>query len=83
MARGAKSLAVRGDCPQLQRLPPGETIHVFTATPNHLGFEEYNTAMQIAVSHHYWMIDGRLKTFSSPHRHAWPSELDVMARLPA
>jgi len=67
--------------PALQRLPPGETIHVFTATPTHLGFEEYNLVTQIAVSHHYWQIDGHLKTFSSPHRYVWPSELDLMAQL--
>ena len=67
--------------PALQRLPPGETIHVFTATPTHLGFEEYDLATQIAVSHHYWQIDGQLKTFSSPHRYVWPSELDLMAQL--
>jgi SAM-dependent methyltransferase len=67
--------------PELQRLPPGETIHVFTATSMHLGFEEYDVATQIALSHHYWMIDGQLETFSSPHRYVWPSELDLMARL--
>jgi hypothetical protein len=61
--------------------PPGETTHVFTATPGHLGFEEYDVAAQIAVSHHYWTIEGRLRTFSSPHRYVWPSELDLMARL--
>ncbi|MCU1430780.1 MAG: methyltransferase [Actinomycetia bacterium] len=67
--------------PELQRLPPGETIHVFTATPTHVGLEEYDVATQIAFSHHYWMIDSTLKTFSSPHRYVWPSELDLMARL--
>ncbi|MBO0731048.1 MAG: class I SAM-dependent methyltransferase, partial [Acidimicrobiaceae bacterium] len=46
--------------PALQRLPPGETRHVFTATPAHLGFEEYDVAAQIAVSHHYWVMDGEL-----------------------
>jgi SAM-dependent methyltransferase len=67
--------------PELQRLPPGETIHAFTVTPTHLGFEEYDVATQIAFSHHYWVIDGRLETFSSPHRYVWPAELDLMARL--
>ncbi len=67
--------------PELQRLPPGETIHAFTVTPTHLGFEEYDVATQIAFSHHYWVIDGQLETFSSPHRYVWPSELDLMARL--
>jgi hypothetical protein len=26
-------------------------------------------------------IDGEVRTFSSPHRYVWPSELDLMARL--
>jgi SAM-dependent methyltransferase len=67
--------------PELQRLPPGETIHAFTVTPTHLGFEEYDVAAQIAVSHHYWVIGGRLEIFASPHRYVWPAELDLMARL--
>ena len=30
--------------PDLQRLPPGETVRPFTVTPTHLGFEEYDVA---------------------------------------
>jgi SAM-dependent methyltransferase len=67
--------------PELQRLPPGETIHAFDVTPTHFGFEEYDVATQIAISHHYWITDGRVETFSTPHRYVWPSELDLMARL--
>jgi hypothetical protein len=67
--------------PALQRLPPGETVHPFTVTPTHLGFEEYDLLTQIAVSHHYWVVDGELETFSSPHRYVWPAELDLMARI--
>jgi Methyltransferase domain len=67
--------------PELQRLPPGETIHAFTVTPTHLGFEEYDVATQIAFSHHYFVVDGRLEIFSAPYRYVWPSELDLMARL--
>ena len=67
--------------PGLQRLPPGETIQSFTVTPTHLGFEEYDVATQIAISHHYWVVDGQLETFSSPFRYVWPSELDLIARL--
>lgn len=67
--------------PELQRLPPGETIHAFIVTPTHLGFEEYDVATQIAFSHHYWVVDGHLETFSAPFRYVWPSELDLMARL--
>ena len=39
--------------------------------PAHLGFEEYDVATQIAFSHHYWVIDGQLKAFSSAHRVAF------------
>ena len=67
--------------PQLQRLPPGETVRPFTVTPAHLGFEEFEVATQIAFSHHYWVVDGRLETLSAPFRYVWPSELDLMARL--
>lgn len=67
--------------PQLRLLPPGETTTVFSSTPDHLGYEVYDVANQIAVSHHHWMIDGQVWTFSSPHRYVWPSELDLMAEL--
>jgi SAM-dependent methyltransferase len=67
--------------PELRRLPPGETVHPFALTPTHLGFEEYDVANQIAYSHHYWIEDGRLETFSAPFRYVWPAELDLMARI--
>lgn len=74
-------LVVENYVPALHRLPPGETTHVFAASPAHLGYEQYHLARQIAVSHHWWVLDGELKTFSSPHRFVWPGELDLMARL--
>jgi SAM-dependent methyltransferase len=67
--------------PELQRLPPGETRHVFVTTQDHVAVEEYDLVKQVAVSHHWWLVDGQLKTFSSPHRYAWPSELDLMAEM--
>ena len=67
--------------PALQRLPPGETVRAFTVSPTRLGFDEYDLAAQILYSHHYWVEDGRLETFSAPYRYVWPSELDLMARL--
>jgi SAM-dependent methyltransferase len=67
--------------PELRRLPPGETVHAFTVTPAHLGFEVYDVATQVAYSHHYWVVDGQLETFSAPFRYVWPSELDLMARI--
>jgi SAM-dependent methyltransferase len=68
--------------PALRQLPPGETVRAFTLTPTHLGFDEYvDFVAQTSVSHHYWVIEGELKTRSASFRYVWPSELDLMARL--
>jgi SAM-dependent methyltransferase len=67
--------------PALRRLPPGETVRAFTVTPAHLGFEEYDVATQLAISHHYWVNGGEVETLSAPFRYVWPSELDLMARI--
>jgi SAM-dependent methyltransferase len=34
------------EVPQLQRLPPGETVRAFALTPTHLGFDEFDVANQ-------------------------------------
>jgi hypothetical protein len=68
--------------PDLQRLPPGETVRAFQVSPTHLGFDEYDIARQILYSHHYWVRDGgRMELDSAPYRFVWPAELDLMARL--
>ena len=67
--------------PDLQRLPPGETVRPFTVSATRLGFDEYDVAAQGLISHHYWIEDGRLQTVSMPFRYVWPAELDLMARL--
>jgi SAM-dependent methyltransferase len=67
--------------PDLQRLPPGETVRAFTVTSERLGFDEYDIAAQRLISHHYWIEDGKLEVFAAPFRYVWPAELDLMARL--
>jgi SAM-dependent methyltransferase len=67
--------------PDLQRLPPGDTVRAFTVTPERLGFDEYDVASQRMSSHHFWVEDGRWATVSMPFRYVWPAELDLMARL--
>ncbi len=67
--------------PDLQRLPPGETVRPFTVTATRLGFDEYDIAAQGLVSHHYRVVDGQLQATSMPFRYVWPSELDLMAKL--
>jgi SAM-dependent methyltransferase len=67
--------------PDLQRLPPGETVRPFTVSATRLGFDEYDVASQGLISHHYWAVDGKLEGNSMPFRYVWPAELDLMARL--
>ena len=67
--------------PELQRIPRGETFRAFKVTPEHAGIDEYDVSEQLCTSHHYFVRGGELLQFSSRHRYAWPSELDLMARL--
>jgi SAM-dependent methyltransferase len=67
--------------PDLQRLPPGETVRPFDVSDDHLGFDEYDVANQGLVSHHFWPEDGAWRGSSIPFRYVWPAELDLMARL--
>jgi len=67
--------------PELQRLPPGETILAFHVSEARWGLDEYDVARQGVTSHHFEIVDGRLERFSAPFRYAWPAELDLMAQL--
>ena len=67
--------------PELQRLPPGETVRPFQMDSDHIGFDEYDVANQGLISHHIELIDGHYQLNSVPFRYVWPAELDLMARL--
>ena len=67
--------------PQLQRLPPGETVRAFAVGETRLGFDEFDVARQGLVSHHYRVGDGALEVDAVPFRYVWPAELDLMAQL--
>jgi SAM-dependent methyltransferase len=67
--------------PDLQRLPPGETILPLYVSETRWGFDEYDVAIQGLTSHHFEIVDGRVERNSIPFRYAWPSELDLMAQL--
>ncbi len=45
--------------PELQRLPPGETIHPFHVSGSRWGFDEYDVANQGLTSHHFEIVDGK------------------------
>jgi SAM-dependent methyltransferase len=67
--------------PELRRLPPGETFHVFAGQEGYWGIDEYDVANQGLVSHHLEVTHGALETLSVPFRYVWPAELDLMAQL--
>ena len=66
--------------PDLQRLPPGETVRAVRASATaQVGFDEYDVADQRLISHH--MRVTALEPVSMPFRYVWPGELDLMAQL--
>lgn len=68
--------------PQLRRVPPSETARVFTLDADHVGIETFDDPVgQVAWSHHWMEVAGRLVRHSQPYRYVWPSELDLMARV--
>jgi SAM-dependent methyltransferase len=67
--------------PDLQRLPPGETVRPFHLSETRWGFDEYDLARQGLISHHLELFDGKAEQLSMPFRYVWPAELDLMAEL--
>jgi SAM-dependent methyltransferase len=66
--------------PQLQHVPPGDTARVFRHDPDHVGIETFDDQVgQVAWSHHWINVEGRLVRQSAPYRYVWPSELRLMA----
>ena len=87
-ANAAAHLAAGGcfvvevEVPQLRRVPRGETGWVFTLDPDHVGIETFDDLVgQVAWSHHWMQVRGRLVRHSAPYRYVWPSETDLMARI--
>jgi SAM-dependent methyltransferase len=68
--------------PQLQHVPPGGSARVFRHDPDHVGIETFDDQVdQIAWSHHWTEVQGRLQRHSAPYRYVWPSELKLMGDL--
>ncbi|QSB05486.1 class I SAM-dependent DNA methyltransferase [Natronoglycomyces albus] len=67
--------------PSLLQLAPDQTIHPFTVTDDHLGFDEYDFVEQGMTSHHFFRDGENWQRRSIPFRYVWPSELDLMAQL--
>ncbi|QKW18028.1 class I SAM-dependent methyltransferase [Kitasatospora sp. NA04385] len=69
--------------PPLRFLPPGQVAVPFDVSDRHLGFDTFDLAEQVLVSHHFTRdgADGSYRRVNSRHRYAWPAELDLMARI--
>ena len=65
--------------PQLQHVAPGAKSRVFRLDPDHVEIETFDDlAGQIAWSHQWMGVQGRLVRHSAPYRYVWPSELKLM-----
>ena len=67
--------------PDLQRLPPGETIIPFRAEPGGLSFDVYDVVSQRFSSQHFHFTEAGVRATPVELRYAWPAELDLMARI--
>jgi SAM-dependent methyltransferase len=83
----ARHLA-RGGCfvietavPPLRQLPPGQDIQGYRAGPGRIVSYSFDHATQNYRGHYVEFADGTGEYQTIPFRYAWPSELDLMARL--
>jgi Methyltransferase domain len=67
--------------PELQRLPLGQTVLPWRADPGGMSFYVYDVVTQRLSGQHYHFADGAVEASPTEMRYAWPSELDLMARL--
>nr|WP_202540080.1 class I SAM-dependent methyltransferase [Streptomyces sp. SID4937] len=69
--------------PPLRSLPPGQTAVPFDVSERHLGFDTFDLVDQMLVSNHFTRDEesGQYRRANSRHRYAWPTELDLMARI--
>ena len=67
--------------PDLQLLPPGQTIVPFRADPEGVSFDVYDVVTQRFSSQHYVFSPSGVEAHPFEFRYAWPAELDLMARI--
>ena len=67
--------------PQPESVLAGQLGRVFRLDPDHVGIENFDDPVgQVAGSHHWTKVEGRLVKHSAPYRYVWPSELDLMVK---
>jgi trans-aconitate methyltransferase len=80
--RSGGRFVIEARVPELQRLPLGQTVLPWRADPTGLSYYVYDVVTQrLSGQHYYVQDDGRLQPSPTEMRYAWPSELDLMARL--
>jgi SAM-dependent methyltransferase len=67
--------------PELQRLPLGQTVLPWRADPGGMSYYVYDVVTQRLSGQHYHFRDGAVEASPTEMRYAWPSELDLMARI--
>jgi len=72
---------VEARVPELQRLPLGQTVPPWRADPGGMSYYVYDVVTQRLSGQHYVIEDERIRASPTEMRYAWPSELDLMARL--
>ena len=79
--RAGGSFVVETLVPPLQRLPQGERLLAFDRTDSHWGMDEFDVVTQNYTSHHMHRDGSTYRAHQTPFRYAWPTELDLMARI--
>jgi SAM-dependent methyltransferase len=79
--RSGGRFVIEARVPELQRLPPGQTVLPWWADPGGLTFYAYDVVTQRLSGQHYHLVDGVVEPSPTEMRYAWPAELDLMARL--
>ena len=80
LRRGGR-FVIEARVPELQSLPFGQTVLPWRADPDGMSYYVYDVVTQGLSGRHYDFVDGRVESRLVELRYAWPSELDLMARL--
>ncbi len=79
--RSGGRFVIETGVPDLQRLPPGQTVIPIRAEAGGISFDVYDVVTQRFSSQHYTFLDGGIEASPFEFRYAWPAELDLMARI--
>lgn len=80
LQRGGR-FVIETQVPPIQKIPYGETRLAFASDDHHFGVDEFDIMAQSYTSHHVWMDGAQHTHLAVPFRYAWPSEMDLMARI--